>query len=255
MSENEELNEHEESEETLEDFWCMGKIDSSTDEEYKEYCSECERFHECFQISYGESYTSHINTEKKEESREYIEAFVEGLSERLNVDFQFSKPRKIVRIGKLSFGMTIPQILGQIYKRSSKVLTYWNNESKMLLFFGENSFTSESNRETLKTLFLKGYAIFRSVVFVGKLNVIIIPQQFKQYFSVDRVVNPEFDCDSNVVFINSNLTESESLKVETEKQQKSYFIHSSISKKDSKRSSFEGSEEYKQQREHERGLS
>lgn len=206
-------------------------------------CDSCECYDSCFEETYGETEETQASI-KRNEDLLHIETFLNGLpKERFNVDFAFSKMRKIIKIGELSHGVTIPKILNQVYPRGSEVLTFWSGESKTLLFFGI-SFIAEQNRETLKTLFLNGFATFRNVVFVGKLNVVVIPRQFMQYFNAEGKVNPQFDSSANVLFFKTNLSEQELFEVDREKQARSYLTHSSISKANSKRLGYEDSEEF-----------
>lgn len=209
-------------------------------------CVDCECYNECHEATYGKSEETKTSL-KAEDDEQHIQKFFSNLpKQKLSVDFSFSKPRKIVKVGQLSHGVTIPKILNQIYSRGSEVLTYWSSESKVLLFFGEGSFISEGNREILVNLYLKGYTTFRNVVFVGKLNVVVIPRQFMQYFNADRKVNPQFDSSANVLFFRSNLSDLELDELRRQKQAKSYITHTAISKTDSKILGYKDSEEYKQ---------
>lgn len=262
--EYEEIEEIEEGEglEDDEDYnkscWCFGDMDSAGDEDFEEYCENCGLFDECFFKTYGMLYSEWLRTEKKAEEKalkeEKIEGFLEGLCEvKPHVPFNFSKPRKIVKIGKLSFGVTIPKILNEVYPRGSEVLVFWSEDSKLLLFFGENSFVAEDNKERLKILFNKGYATFRNVGFIGKLNVLVIPRQWTQYFNTNLKVNPRFDSSCCTLFLKSNLTNIELEKLEKEKQAKSYVIYSTVSKV-SGNQSYRDSSEYKQNERFKRGL-
>lgn len=208
-------------------------------------CVECDCYNECFNLTYGESEESKASL-KREDDMLQVQTFLNNLPvKRLNVDFTFSKARKLVKTGQLSCGITIPKILNQIYPRSSEVLTFWSGEGKTLLFFGSGSFVSEQNRELLKNLFVRGCATFRNVAFT-KLNILLIPTQFLQYFNVDRKVIPQFDSSTNVVFFESNLSDIELENLEREKQEKGYLVHSTVSKTDSKRLGYEDSREFKQ---------
>jgi len=263
FSENEEYEDEELEEiesETLEDCGCknfgnmdfMRMFDKSMG--FLSRCDDCECYDRCFEETYGESEETHASI-KRDEDLEHVENFLNGLpKERLSIDFCFSKPRKIVKVGQLSHGITIPRILNQVYQRGSEVLTFWSGESKTLLFFGVGSFVSEGNREILKNLFLNGQATFRNVVFMGKLNVLIIPRQFMQYFNASLKVNPQFDSSANVLFFRSNLTDLEYAEVDREKQAKSYLVHSSVAKTDSKRLGFKDSREYRETEKFKRGL-
>ena len=247
IEETEETEELEETEKDDKPCWCFGDMDLASDKDYEEYCKNCDLFNECFFETYGETYTHYKVSEKREESKEHIETFLEGLSKnKLHVTFDFSKSRKLIKIGQLSFGITIPKILNEVYPRGSEILVYYCVDSKVLLFFGEGSFVSEGNREILVNLYLKGYATFRSVVFSGNLNVLIIPRQWTQYFNTNIKVNPQFDSSCCTLFLKSNLTDIELEKLEREKQAKSYLTHSSVAKTDSKILGYKDSREFKE---------
>lgn len=210
------------------------------------HCENCSCYNECFNATYGDSEVTKVSL-KKEDDKQHILRFLNKLpKEKVLVDFAFSKSRKIVKVGQLTHGVTIPKILNQIYPRGSEVLIFWNSESKALFFFGERGFVSEQNRELLVNLYVKGFSTFRNMVFVGKLNVVVIPRQFMQYFNADRKVNPQFDSSANMLFFHSNLSDIELDKIEREKQAKSYITHVVISKTDSKRLGYQDSSEYKQ---------
>lgn len=217
-------------------------------------CDDCDCYEECFELTYRETEESKASL-KREDEELHIQTFLNNLPDKkLNVDFTFSKTRKLVKTGQLSYGITIPKILNQIFPKRSEVLTFYSVEGKTLLFFGVDSFVSQQNKERLKNLFLKGYATFRNVAFT-KLNILLIPTQFLQYFNVNTKVIPQFDSSANVLFLRSNLTDIELEKLERIKQEKGYMVHSSVVKTDSKHLSYKDSREYKQMEKMKKGES
>lgn len=235
MSEREETQESEENEEFEEAVWeCFGDMDTKDDEYYTEHCESCDSVEECFQRSYG------MTVEQSE--------WIEGLSDnKPNVVSDVSlKPRKLRKISGLSVGFGIPSLLNSVYSKGSDVLTVYVADQHSLLFISERSLMSEGNIERLKDLFKRHLAVFRSVLFKGEYNVLLIPRQFTDQFSMKDKVELEYDETMNVLFIRSNLSVERLAEIELEKQKKAYTTHIGLKDAVGEKHGFERSEEFKQ---------
>ena len=205
----------EESEEFEEEavFECFGDMNNKDDKFYSEYCGNCEDVESCHFKSYG------MTPDQSE--------WIEGLSDnKPNVVSGISlKPRKLRKISGLSVGFGIPSSLNPIYSKGADVLTVYVADQHSLLFISSLSLMSSSNIEYLKDLFKNHLAVFRSVIFSGGQNVLLIPRQFTDQFSMDSKIDLKYDETTNTLFVHSNLSDKEIAALELEKQKKGYLVH------------------------------
>ncbi|MBZ9572381.1 hypothetical protein KJA15_03560 [Patescibacteria group bacterium] len=235
---SEEHNDLEDSNEET-DLWCYGEMVSVEDEEFI-ICEKCDLYYQCFSKTYGEEVWEWKKAENIELSEEDIlEIFLSDLLENPsslleNVNVQLEKPRKIIKKGD-SYGVTIPAILNQIYPKNSPCLTLWSKTQHLLFFFGKGSFIPENTQETLRAYYKNKTATFRTVNYV-KLNVLIIPRQFMQFFNATRKIRLEFSKSSNVVYVKSNLNDLEVnalfQKQREKEQHKTHTVYSHIKPQD-----------------------
>jgi len=222
------------------DVWCFGLMNEGSDEEFTESCVPCDLYHKCFLKTYGETVAEWKRSEEYEEEivvNEKLESFLKQLANNkpsllreTNLDL---KERKLVKIGELSVGVTIPAILNTVYPLGSLVYVVWSKQAFSLLFFGEKSFADKHFIEKLRQL--GNNATFRKVNCCGKLNVLIIPRQFMQFFNSKRKVIPKFSNDYSVLFFKSNLTEHELSLIEEKEHSESFNVRSSVEKAVSKK--------------------
>lgn len=216
-------------------------------------CEDCKCYQECFELTYAESGETKASLKRENDNLE-IQKFLSNLpSENHDVDFTFSKPRKLVKVGKLSYGFTIPRILSLIYPKGSKVLSFWSGKSKTLYFYGVGSFVPEGNRDLLAKQFLEGSATFRNVVAFGKISAVILPTQFLENFNADLKLNPQFDNSTCTLFLKSNLTDFQLQTLERKKEEKSHKVFKDLKRTDPKVLTHKDSSEYKQKLLHQRG--
>lgn len=230
------------------DLWCFGDMDSGSEEEFTEYCVECDLYFKCFKKTYGETVAEWKRSERDEEEngedlqsrRETVvnpqlENFLERLGDNTPSFLGESEvvlgERKLIKVGKFSVGLTIPSVLNVIYPLNSEVYVVWCKNDFTLLFFGEKSFVDTSFMESLRMLGSDVHvSTFRKVNQCGSLNVLIIPRQFTRFFNTERKVVPKFADSCCVLFVKSNLNEVELAVLEEEAVLKGFTVRSSVEK-------------------------
>lgn len=220
--------------------WCFGQMDDGSDEEFRESCVLCDLYSQCFKETYGMTFKEWRGSEEYEEEiivDEKLESFLKRLAgnksnllAESNIDL---RKRKLIKVGKLSVGVTIPSVLNRVYPLGSEVYVVWAEKDVTILFFGEKSFADQRFIQFLKQL--ESNATFRTVNLCGKMNVLIIPRQFLKWFNSERKVFPKFSKDYSVLFFKSNLTDNELSLIEEKKRSESFRVRSNVEKAVSKK--------------------
>lgn len=224
------------------DVWCFGKMDQGSDDEFKEFCVECDLYYKCFKKTYGETVAEWKRSKGDEEENDeetvvnsQVENFLECLADNtpsiLGETEVLLGERKLIKVGKFSVGLTIPSVLNVIYPLGSEVYVVWCKNDFTLLFFGEKSSADESFIEKLRILGSDVHvATFRNVNQCGSLNVLIIPRQFTRFFNTERKISPKFADSCSVLFVKSNLNDDELAVLEQETVLKRFTVRSSVEK-------------------------
>lgn len=233
----EELEETEEFEDSGEEkpVWCYGEMDEAEDEEFMKYCVSCDLYYGCFKKTYDETVFTWKTRENIEFSeRDILEIFLKKLSENkpsfLKKSNIMLKPHKLIKIGKLSVGVSIPASLNMIFPLGSDVLTVWIKKAYSILFFGVKSYCDREFIEKLRILGKSESTTFRRVNQCGKLNVLLIPRQYMCWFNTTRKVVPKFSNDYSVLFFRSNLTDNELNLLEEKMRSESFHVRHNVVK-------------------------